>query len=226
MLLFLASVVPWRGAVRIKRLMNKPDLTAADRLSLYGSTILSQWLMVAVVVWRCVARAVDPGELGLVGVNSSRIVWSTVALTGLLCANQVMGLRKIASLPEGKRGALFAITQKIMPTDLTESLLFAALACTAGLSEEFVYRGFVFMAFERMTVNYSPPAALASFLSSALFSMAHLYQGRRGFITTFVVGMIFALVRVWTGSLIPVIVAHIAIDLVAGILAPRFLRRV
>jgi len=224
-LFFLGVVVPWRGTARIKRLMSKPQLTAAGRLSLYASTIGFQWLIVAVVVWRCVARAVDPVELGLAGADSVRVAWTTLGLTALLCANQVMGLRKMASVPEGKRGPLFSITERIMPNGPTEALVFAALACTAGLSEEFWYRGFVFMAFIRMMVNYGPPLVAAAILSSVLFSVAHLYQGRRGVITTFVVGMIFASARIWTGSLVPVICAHIAIDLVAGILGPRFLRR-
>ena len=128
-------------------------------------------------------------------------------------------------MPEGKRGSLFAITEKIMPRTRTETLVYAALACTAGVSEEFLYRGFVFMAFVRMVVNFGPPSAAAAILSSAWFSLAHLYQGRRGIITTFVVGMIFAVVRIWTGSLIPAISAHIGIDLVIGICASRFLRK-
>jgi membrane protease YdiL (CAAX protease family) len=93
------------------------------------------------------------------------------------------------------------------------------------VSEEFLYRGFVFMAFVRMIVNYGQPNAFAVILSSMWFSLAHLYQGKRGVITTFVVGLIFALIRVWTGSLIPAIVAHIGIDLVVGICAPRYLRQ-
>ena len=128
-------------------------------------------------------------------------------------------------MPEGKRGSLFAITEKIMPRTRTETLVYAALACTAGVSEEFLYRGFVFMAFVRMVVNFGTPSAAAAILSSAWFSLAHLYQGRRGIITTFVVGMIFAVVRIWTGSLIPAISAHIGIDLVIGICASRFLRK-
>ena len=128
-------------------------------------------------------------------------------------------------MPEGKRGSLFAITEKIMPRTRTETLVYAALACTAGVSEEFLYRGFVFMAFVRMVVNFGPPSAAAAILSSAWFSLAHLYQGRRGIITTFIVGMIFAGVRIWTGSLIPAISAHIGIDLVIGICSSKFLRK-
>lgn len=224
-LVFLAVIVPWRGAARMKRLLSKPELTTADRLSLYGSTIFFQWLIVAIVAWRLVARSVGPDELGLGTGDPWRVAWTSFVLTGLLCVNQVVGLRKITGLPEDKRGSLFAITQKIMPRNVTEMFVYAALACTAGLSEEFLYRGFVLMAFVRVIVNYGASNAIAAILSSAWFSLAHLYQGRRGVITTFVVGMIFATVRIWTGSLIPSIAAHIGIDLVVGICTSRFLRR-
>jgi membrane protease YdiL (CAAX protease family) len=224
-LVFLGVFVPWRGNARMKRLIKKRELTRADRLSLYGSTIFFQWLILAIVAWRCAARSVSPAELALAAVNPWQVAWTSVALTGLLCANQMIGLRRIARIPEDKRGALFAITEKIMPRARTETLVFAALACTAGISEEFLYRGFVFMAFVRLIVNFWLPSAAATVLSSAWFSLAHLYQGRRGIITTFVVGMIFALIRTWTGSLIPAIAAHIGIDLVVGIFTFRMLRK-
>jgi uncharacterized protein len=222
-LVFLGIIVPWRGAARIKRLLSKPELTSADRLSLYGSTIIYQWLIVTIVGMRTLARSVSPEELGLAISDPWQVVWTSIALTGLLCVNQVVGLRKIAKMPEGKRGSLFAITERIMPRTWTETFVFSALALTAGLSEEFLYRGFVFMAFIRMIVNFGPPNALAAVLSSAWFSLAHMYQGRRGMYTTFVVGIIFAFIRIWTGSLLPAVIAHTGIDLVAGIVVSKFL---
>jgi uncharacterized protein len=225
-LIFLGVIVPWRGDARMKRLLNKTELTGADRLSLYVSTIFFQWLIVAVVAWRCAARTVSPEELGIAAANPWQVVWTGAALTGILCLNQLAGLSRIAKMPEHNRGRLFAITEKIMPRSARETLVYAALACTAGISEEFLYRGFVFMAFVRIIVNYGPPTAGAALLSSAWFSLAHLYQGRRGIITTCVVGIIFASIRIWTGSLLPAIAAHIGIDLVAGIGMSRFLRKI
>jgi membrane protease YdiL (CAAX protease family) len=111
-----------------------------------------------------------------------------------------------------------------MPRSRVETWVYVALACTAGISEEFLYRGFVFMAFTRMVVNYGPPNIPAAILSSSFFSLGHLYQGRKGIITTFIVAMIFALTRIWSGSLIPEIIAHIGIDLVVGIYAAKLLR--
>jgi membrane protease YdiL (CAAX protease family) len=37
--------------------------------------------------------------------------------------------------------------------------------------------------------------------------------------------MIFVSIRIWTGSLLPAVAAHIGIDLVAGIGLSRFLRK-
>jgi membrane protease YdiL (CAAX protease family) len=223
---FLVVIIPWRGAARIKRLLSKPEITAADRLSLYGSTILFQWLLVLLVSWRLLVRGVSPEELGLAARDPWQVAWTSIGLTALLCINQLVGLRRITRLPDGNRGPLFAITEKIVPRTRGETFAFAALACTAGLSEEFLYRGFVFMAFVRIIVNFGPPNGVAAILSSAWFSLAHLYQGRRGISTTFVVGMIFVGMRIWTGSLLPAMVAHFGIDLVAGIFVPRFLRKV
>jgi membrane protease YdiL (CAAX protease family) len=224
-LVFLVVIIPWRGAARIRRLLSKAEITSADRLSLYGSTILFQWFLVLLVAWRSLARGVGPEELGLAARDPWQVVWTSIALTGLLCINQLVGLRRITSLPDGNRGPLFAITEKIVPRSRGETFAFAALACTAGLSEEFLYRGFVFMAFVRMIVNFGAPNGAAAILSSVWFSVAHLYQGRRGLITTFVVGMIFVGMRIWTGSLLPAMAAHFGIDLLAGIFVPRLMRK-
>ena len=224
-LVFLGVIVPWRGNSRMKSLMKKPELTSAGRLSLYKSTIFFQWSIVAVVACRCAARSVSPEELGIAAGNPWQIAWITFVVAGILCLNQVVGLRRIAGVPTDKRGHLFEITEKIMPRTASETLVYAALASTAGISEEFLYRGFVFMAFVRTIVNFGPPHIGAAILSSVWFSLAHLYQGRRGILTTFVVGIIFSSILIWTGSLIPAIVAHAGIDLVVGIGAFKFLQK-
>ena len=224
-LVVLGILVPLRGAMRIKRLLVQPALTMSERLSLYASTIAFQWLIVAIVAWRAFARHLTPYELGLVVWAPWRTVLIAVILTALLCVNQWASLRKMARLSEDKRGFLFRFTEKIMPQRSIEALVFTVLACTAGVSEEFVYRGFIFAVFVRAFANSAFPVLIAAvFVSSALFAMGHLYQGWRGIITTLVVGVLFSGMRIWSGNLVPSAVAHIAVDLVAGLCAPRLLR--
>jgi len=223
-LAFLAIVIPWRGKLRVDRLMQRPKLTSSNRLGLYASTIISQWAISGFVLWRALARSVSLAELGMTMIDPWRIAWITVALTGILCVSQFFGLKKLAQLPIEKRGPLFRITERIAPRSPREALVFAILAATAGISEEFLYRGFVFSAFARMF----SPVALGIFyggaISSLWFSVAHLYQGRRGLVTTFIVGTIFICVRIYTGSLLPALVAHAAVDLMVGLCLPKFLR--
>jgi uncharacterized protein len=223
-LLFLVIIVPWRGAVRIKRLLGQPTLVATERLSLYGNTILYQWLLTGVVVWRAIGRKLNPGELGLAVSDPWRTAWIAAVLTGLLCANQWASLTRIVHVPEMRSGLLFRIAEKIAPRTSIDLIAFAALACTAGICEEFLYRGFVFSVFARMFANAAVSIPVATVLSSLWFAIGHLYQGRRGLLTTFVVAMLFSFVRIWSGSLIPSILAHAGIDLVAGAYVAHFIK--
>jgi copper chaperone CopZ len=60
--------------------------------------------------------------------------------------------------------------------------------------------------------------------TAAMLALAHLYQGRRGLVSTFVVGLLLSAVRAWTGSLLPSLVAHFVADLTAGLMAPARIR--
>jgi uncharacterized protein len=217
----LGVIIPWRGTVRIKQFLKRPELSSADRLSLYGSTIAFQWIIVALVAWRAYSRGMDPRELGLAVSSPWKPIVIAVALTALLCAIQLASLRRIVRMPASERGPVFEITERIMPHSSTEILVFAALACTAGLSEEFLYRGFVFAIFARMFASSGLAVSIAAVMSSVWFAVAHLYQGKRGIITTFVVSMIFCLARIFSASLLPPMVAHIGVDLIAGIYISR-----
>jgi membrane protease YdiL (CAAX protease family) len=223
-LIVLGVLVPWRGAVRVRHLLAQPTLTSSQRLFLYASTITFQWFIVAVVYWRSASRHLSPTDLGLVVSGVWRTLSIAFVFTALLCLNQWAGLRKIALVAADQRGFLFQFTQKIMPHTATETFAFVALALTAGLSEEFIYRGFVQAVFSGMFGSSLFGIFLSAVASSIWFAAAHLYQGRRGVATTFIVGMMFCVVRIWAGNLAPAMMGHAGVDLVAGLYGPRVLR--
>ena len=64
---------------------------------------------------------------------------------------------------------------------------------------------------------------LVVFVSSLLFGLAHLYQGRGGILGTLLLGALFGIARIGYDSLVPVIVWHAAVDLVAGVFGRRYL---
>jgi membrane protease YdiL (CAAX protease family) len=208
----LGALIPWRGAVRIRRLLARPGLTSADRLVIYASTVAFQWLLVGIVAWRAYAHGISPIALGLIVYSPASTVIVTVGLVLLLSGLQYAGIRQTASLPATSYSRLREISLRLMPRTLVEALAFSALAVTASLCEEFLYRGFVFI----VLFFASGSVALAVVGSSILFSLAHFYQGPRGLITTFVLGLIFAGCRLWVGNLVPVIAAHLARQIAAS----------
>jgi membrane protease YdiL (CAAX protease family) len=117
------------------------------------------------------------------------------------------------------RGPLQALAERILPQSTKELIPFLGLAITAGLCEEFLYRGFAMAVISRAGL----PIAAVILLSSILFGLAHLYQGRAGFVSTMVLGLLFGVSRAAIGSLLPVVAWHAGVDVVAGIAGPRYL---
>ena len=212
-LLLLGIAVPWRGAVRVSALLAHPALSSRRRIAIYTSTIAFQWVLAGVTAWRCIARGWTLPSLGLALWDSPAAIGVGLALAATLALVQVAALRQVRRIPPERRGRLMEIAAKLMPQDLIEVFPFVALVCTVSLCEEFLYRGFVYSAFQR---SFGGSATAAILGSSILFGIGHVYQGRRGMINTLFLGMIFAGVRFWAGSLTPSVLAHFAVDLVAG----------
>jgi membrane protease YdiL (CAAX protease family) len=219
-LLVLAVVVPWRGYVRVNQLFREETVSTPKRMVLYASTIAFQWLATIFVLWRCRIHGYRPADLGIALPRPWFVLISAVVLTGLITANQLASIRRLASLPRDKQGPFRALSLKLMPQNTTERLAFFALVVTVAVCEEILYRGWAQKLFEDVFGGLVIAAILAS---AALFSIAHIYQGRRGLVATFIVGALFSGVRAWTGSLIPTVAAHFAADLAAGLLAPVWL---
>jgi membrane protease YdiL (CAAX protease family) len=247
--LVLGVFVPWRGSVRVRKLLARPALSTTDRLSLYASTIAFQWLAAFLVAWRSFARGLTASDLALRpfsllalsafregnsfqkespsgGPGLSHVLLATLFLTAFLCTTQFLALRRMSQPPPERlhratRGAAFVqqMATKIFPQIGIEKLAFAALCATVALCEEFLYRGFAFAAIHQATHGMWAASVLGS---SILFAAAHLYQGRRGLFSTFLIGVVFASVRAFVHSLAPSIVAHFCVDLLGGLLVPKF----
>ncbi len=107
----------------------------------------------------------------------------------------------------------------ILPQSKVELLPYIALAITAGLCEEFLYRGFAMAVL--FHVGLQPWIVVLG--SSVLFGLAHSYQGRGGMVMTLLIGLILGTSRIAYGSVVPAIFWHSAVDVVAGTAGPRYL---
>lgn len=200
-LAILAVVVPWRSLGRIRQLLAGPELASSERVLLYLSTIAFQWTAVTGILWRCMAHHLSWAALGVA------LPYPMRSLT-----------RRVATLPYESLGIVPKLAEKLLPRASGEAWLGFLLVLTVALCEEFIYRGFIQAVF---TVLFRS-ALVGAIISAFFFASAHLYQGRKGLITTFAVGLIFSAARVWTGSLLPSVVVHFAVDFSVALAALRF----
>jgi membrane protease YdiL (CAAX protease family) len=220
-LIFLAVAVPWLGKRRIRQLFAMPETTKVDRLSLYASTIAFQWLAASLILWRTSVHGIRGAQLGLSVPSPGVTIAAAIVLATLILLNQIFSLRRMAASPAEIKGILPQLALKVFPQDHIERLAFFALVATVAVCEEIIYRGFVQFAFESWSGGVSTVGILGS---AAIFALAHLYQGRRGLVSTALIGLLFSAIRAWTGSLIAPMIAHFVADLAAGFLAPGKLR--
>jgi len=219
--LFLSVVIPWRGYTRLKKLLALPSVDTKGKVALYAVTIAFQWMLAGVVSWRSVVRGLTIQELGLGSQNRIGAIAAGLVGAVFIGSLQWLNLRRIGKMEGEAPDLLRKLANRLLPVSLLEYLPYSALAITAGVCEEFVYRGFVIAAFCKAGL----PLWLVVIISSILFGLAHAYQGRAGIVSTGIFGVLLAVGRLGFGSLVPVMMWHSGLDLVAGIAAPKYLMK-
>ncbi|HKW45092.1 MAG TPA: CPBP family intramembrane glutamic endopeptidase [Candidatus Eremiobacteraceae bacterium] len=109
---------------------------------------------------------------------------------------------------------------RVIPIDASDWVWFVPLSATAGLCEEFLYRGYALTQISALTGSL----AAGFFLSCAAFGLAHAYQGRMGIVGTMITGALYAAVFLLTGSIVPCMIGHFVQDIVGGFALSRRMR--
>ena len=200
----------------MRRLLAQDKTAKRDRLRLYASTVVSQWLIVSIILWRAKVHRLSLAQLGLALPRVTLAIGVAVALSALILTSQLLSLRQLALYPSEAPEMMVQMAARIFPQDNMERAAFVGVVVTVAICEETIYRGFVQAVFQ----EWSGGTVLAIFASAGLFAIAHLYQGSRGVGTTFVVGLCFSAIRWWTGTLLPPVISHFVADVTVGILAP------
>lgn len=212
--LFLIAGVPalsWHSA-------RPAQLREVPKTALYFSAVVSQWILaglgvlVAVMAW--------PNWFGT---NFHLVAWSGfLRWTLLLTVVSVLGLGFVLLLE--RRGwwpEESEVVHLLMPETRREKFwaLFG-MAPTAGICEEFLYRGFLLAEVS----GWFHSALWGVLVSSAAFGLAHVYQGANGMLRAALLGAMLAYPVVRLGSLYPSMTAHFLIDAAALLwLGPKFL---
>lgn len=191
---------------------NKPGV----RLSDYKETIFWLWLLcvITIVIWVSNQRLFTLLRLDF------SYSWTMLITVLLFLITPVLLLSLFRSTRENnkKRASIkekleSTAANEFLPRTKKEFQWFILLSITAGICEELLFRGFLIWYFESLTNTL-----LAVVLSSILFGLAHSYQGIVGVLRSGLMGIILALILVWTDSLLIPIFLHIAGDVYNGVI--------
>lgn len=134
----------------------------------------------------------------------------------------------LAMIVLGAIGALLRIfhlvpAQKVVaaiaPQTIPQALVWLVLCITAGIVEEFVFRGYLLQQFTSLPIGSTRAKLVVGTLaSSLLFGAAHGYEGIGGMIAITLYGIMFCILAIYRRSLRPGMIAHAWQDSFTGIL--------
>jgi len=207
--------VPIRATVgaeqRQRRLANAD---AAVRRTETLRTIAIQWTAAIVlgVAWFASGRGWD--GLRLPGVPETPLQWGVTAASLLLLAWLARGWRRAERSAEAREVVREQVAPALLglaPRTEAEHRRFAMLSVTAGVCEEFIYRG---VALALLAEPSGLPAAVL--VTTAAFGSSHAYQGVGGVVRTSIAGLVFAGMVIGSGSLLLAMAVHAMVDVLQG----------
>jgi uncharacterized protein len=215
-----ALPIAFELAVAAPRL--KANLAAAipgTRLRTYRRTIALQWGLAVPIL---IAWGITRRSWSALGIAPPPAGWhrdvavAAVALTVSLGIVQVRGIRRIEA-SAAKRAAFrtrFAGLAFMLPSDARECRWFTALSVTAGICEEFLFRGYLMWV---LVAYMTLPLAIA--VSAAIFAVGHLYQGGRPALRVAGIGVAMNALVWASGWLLPAMFIHALFNATTGKLA-------
>ena len=194
---------------------------ACARLWLWSAWMILLWILAAagIALWLFKARAFE--SLRFIIPHGWQL-WIAIVLILALTIHYARTALRIARIESGKRVKIANPDMaRLSPRTQSEMAWWVALSLSAGFCEEFIFRGYLIWVFQGV-IGWWGAAAI----SVVLFAIAHAYQGAKGILATGVLGFLFTLVVLISGSLWPAMALHALIDIGEGLIACLALQRV
>lgn len=186
----------------------------------YAFTIAWEWVLALIAWWGLRMRHTPVREmLGLR--RASLREW--VRDFGIALIFWIMAIVILAAIGIVLRLAHLMNTPKavaaLAPQTIAQGLLWIALCCTAGMVEEFVFRGYLLQQFASLGASIGTRGSLwiGVIASSLLFGAAHGYEGIGAMIAITAYGAMFCGLAIYRRSLHAGMMAHAWHDSITGI---------
>jgi membrane protease YdiL (CAAX protease family) len=185
----------------------------ADFPLIAAASMLQDLALMALVLYFLWRNGESPRSVGLSLANgATEVLWGVVLFVPF-----AMG---VGALEKALRAAGLSLPEQapsyLIPAGAWEYGLALAFLVVVAVSEEVIFRGYLILRFEEITGS----SVAAVLLSATIFSIGHGYQGTAGVIAVGVMGVAFAVVYLWRGSLLAPMVMHFMQNFVGIMLAP------
>lgn len=213
---FLVLVVPIWGRIEAAKLQRAR--TPARKMRSYRRTIIWLWtatiLLLATTPFAQLWR--PPSIAAIEAWRTSPGGWSVMASVAVGLAIGVLAFTSMSIIaarrnPEVRRQMQKSLEQVefLLPRTMRERAWFAAVALSAGICEEIIFRGFLIRYVDALPVGVGASIVIAALI----FGLDHGYQGVRGFIVTTVLALVMSALFFLAGALWLPMALHAAIDL-------------
>ncbi|MEK6155567.1 CPBP family intramembrane glutamic endopeptidase [Flavobacteriaceae bacterium 3-367] len=216
----LAIYFPLSGYLMYKRLLKQGAHSEGEKLKLYRQTILWLWILLLVVLLLIPLTGMEPHDIGIKWITVDTVLlpaWFIYPGVVLYVVYLLYNIYLIIALRRSKetRAKLSkGITDTLkwfLPITQREKTLWGYVSITAGIAEEIIYRGYLFYALAVIFPDLSLLYILL--ITSVIFGLGHSYQGSNA-IKPMLLGLVFGIFYIVFDSVFPIIILHIAQDLV------------
>jgi membrane protease YdiL (CAAX protease family) len=213
-ILLLFGVLPFYGAWSYQQYLKRIAAGAPpNRVRLYQETLVMQWVAFAVVAGAWVALGRPAAELGFTESSITQIGIGALVVA-LVTAYLFYAWRVASKMSDEEKSTAAAglgTMVHFLPQDNRDYRHFVGVSITAGIVEEFLYRGFAFW----YLAHFMPMWAVV-LVSSIAFGLGHTYQGTGGVVRVALVGIVFGIFYILTGSIWLPMLAHVVLDILQG----------
>lgn len=178
-------------------------------IKIYAGAAIADWLLFWFCWWGVSLKKVSLREMFQPRWNSVRAFVIDMAWTipfWVVWEYTALGVHKLLGPDQAKSVDI------LLPQTAAEVLAWNGVSITAGIAEEFVFRGYV----QRQFLGFTNSIAVAVIGQGIIFGAAHAYQGWKNVVVISVLGVLYGAFAVWRRGLLPNVVTHAFTDVYEG----------
>ena len=224
-LIFIIGILLPIRSMKAQEMLKKMHFTPLMKNRLYIGNSISLWVMALLLAGANWMMGRHPIEFGLSWPPEKMNDYAWWSLLGFMVLYGADLIYETAFTKTRKKTIKdWRKNIPFLPADFPEFIKFIPLAITAGICEEFIFRGYFISYFYNLLGK--DQIYLAIFIPTLIFALVHQYQGRKAMVKIFFMAIFFGLIYYYTGSLWQVMLIHFVVDFIGGFVAWQLLKDV